>query len=84
MKTKADMIDPAVLAGYNQWVGEHYEELVKKYPTRYVAVHHGKLVAVGNSYKEVREAARGQGCTEPILTMQIPTEEELTGVVSVY
>ncbi len=54
----ADMIDPRVLRAYDRWVVKHFDELVRKYPRKVIAVYGGKLVVVGDSYKEVYAAAR--------------------------
>ena len=40
------------------WIVEHFSELVTKYAGKYVAVVNEKLVAVGNSGKEVEDKAR--------------------------
>jgi hypothetical protein len=55
--------------------------LVKKFPGKFIAVHRGKLVAVGSSHKEVFAVAEKQGVEEPPLTMQVPTEEDLTAIL---
>jgi Family of unknown function (DUF5678) len=49
---------------------------VRKYEGKYIAVYRGKLVAVGDSYKEVYEEAERQGIEEPPLTMQVPGIED--------
>jgi hypothetical protein len=40
------------------WANEHYAELVKKYPLKWVAVVRKKVIAVGDSPASVREEAR--------------------------
>jgi hypothetical protein len=75
------MIDPKVLAAYDRWVAKHFDELVKKYAGRFIAVYRNKLVAVGNSYKEVYSAAERQGIQEPPLTMQVPGVEDLEAIL---
>ena len=80
-KAKAKGIDPKVLAAYDQWVTKHFEELVNKYAGKYIAVYRNKLVAVGDSYKEVWEAAEEQGIEEPPLTMQVPGIEDLEAIL---
>ena len=39
------------------WADEHYEELVKKFPQKWVAVVNKKVVSVGDSPTRVREEA---------------------------
>lgn len=81
MKKKADMIDPKVLAAYSRWVAKHFDDLVKNYTGRYIAVYRNKLVAVGDSYKEVYAAAVKQGIEEPPLTMQVPGPEDMEAIL---
>jgi hypothetical protein len=40
-----------------QWIQQHFEELVEKFAGHYVAVANGELI-VGDSLQEVREHAR--------------------------
>jgi len=81
VKRKKDGIDPKVLMAYDRWVAKHFDELVKNYAGKYVAVYRNKLVAVGNSYKEVYDAAAKQGIEEPPLTMQVPGIEDLEAIL---
>ena len=80
-KRKADGIDPKVLAAYDRWVAKHLDELVRNHAGKYIAVYRNKLVAVGDSYKEVWDAAERQGIDEPPLTMQVPTLEDLEAIL---
>ena len=81
MKVAADMIDPKVLAAYDRWVAKHFDELVRNHAGKYIAVYRNKLVAVGDSYKEVWAAAEKQGIDEPPLTMQVPGIEDLEAIL---
>ena len=81
-KRNTDMIDPKVLAAYDRWVTKHFDELVRKYAGKYIAVYRNKLVAVGNSYKEVYDTAVKQGIEEPPLTMQVPGIEDLETILA--
>jgi hypothetical protein len=74
-------IDPKVLAAYDRWLAKHFDELVRNYAGQYIAVYRNKLVAVGNSYKEVYEAAEKKGIKEPPLTMQVPGVEDLEAIL---
>ena len=77
----ADGIDPKVLMAYSRWVAKHFDELVKNYTGKYIAVYRNKLVAVGNSDKEVYAVAEKQGIEEPPLTMQVPGIEDLEAIL---
>ena len=74
-------MDPKVLMDYDRWVAKHFDEMVKKYPHKVIAVYRGKLIAVGDSYKEVYEAARRQGISECPLAMEVPTVEDLEAIL---
>ena len=77
----ADGIDPKVLAAYSRWVAKHLDELAQVHPGKFIAVYRNRLVAVGNSHKEVYEAAVKQGLEEPPLTMQVPTLEDVEAIL---
>ena len=75
------MIDPKVLMAYDRWVAKHLDEMVRKHAGKFIAVYRNKLVAVGDSYKEVYAAAEKQGIEEPPLTMQVPTLEDFDAIL---
>lgn len=50
----------------DEWAEEHYDELVRKYPQKWVAVVHKKVVSVGDSPTKVREEARKKTGAEHI------------------
>ncbi len=77
----ADGIEPKVLMAYDRWVAKHFDELVKNHAGKFIAVYRNKLVAVGNSYKEVYAVAAKQGIEEPPLTMQVPGMEDLEAIL---
>jgi len=81
MKKKANGIDPEVLMDYDRWVKKHLDEMVRKYPRKVIAVYRGKLVAVGDSYKDVFAAARAQGITEQPFAMEIPAPEDFEAIL---
>ena len=61
---KPDRIDPAELDAYDAWVAEHLDDMVRKHPGKVIAVYQGRLIAVGNTYREVFEATKAQGIAE--------------------
>ena len=81
VSSKTKGIDPKVLMAYSRWVAKHFDELVRKHAGKYIAVYRGKLVAVGDSYKEVYQEAERQGIEEPPLTMQVPGIEDLEAIL---
>ena len=80
-RRKQDGIDPKVLDAYSRWVAKHLDELVKNHAGKYIAVYRNKLVAMGDSYKEVYEAAEKHGIEEPPLTMQVPGLEDIEAIL---
>ncbi|MBI2928774.1 MAG: hypothetical protein HYY24_24180 [Verrucomicrobia bacterium] len=78
---EANGIDPKVLMAYDRWVAKHFDELVRNHAGRFIAVYRGKLVAVGDSYKEVYAKAEKLGLEEPPLTMEVPGVEDLEAIL---
>ena len=81
MKKRADMLDPKVLMGYDRWVTKHLDEMVRKHPGKVIAVYRDKLVAVGDTYKEVFAAARAEGILEQPLAMEVPRAEDFEAIL---
>jgi len=42
----------------DRWAMEHYDNLMSKYPQKWVAIVNGKVVAVADGPKDAREKAR--------------------------
>ena len=81
MKATADMMDPKVLMAYDRWVKKHFDELVRNHAGKFIAVYRNKLVAVGDTHKEVLTAAERLHPGEPPLTMQVPGVEDLEAIL---
>jgi hypothetical protein len=70
-------MEVSLLEEYDEWLAEHLEELVAKYPAKVVAIQRGSIVFVGDLeadiYRKVQEAA-----LDPILLVfRVPREEDL-------
>jgi hypothetical protein len=76
-----DMIDPTELEGYNLWLEAHLDEVCRKYPGRCIAVYRNEIVAVGDSYKEVYDAAREKGVPDFPFVMAVPQQEEMAAAI---
>jgi hypothetical protein len=76
----SDRIDPAELDAYDAWVAEHLDEMVRQHPGKVIAVYRGRLIAVGDTYREVFDAARAQGVADEPFTMRVPTADEAHAV----
>jgi hypothetical protein len=59
------------------WIVEHFSELVTQYAGKYVAVVNEKLVAVGNSGKEVEAKAREVEPKKMPSVLRVPREEDM-------
>ena len=77
---KRELIDPAELDADDAWLAEHLDEMVRRHPGKVIAVYHGRLVAVGDTYREVFAAAAQQGIVERPLTLRVPTADEVNAV----
>ena len=79
--SKTTGMDPKVLMAYHHWVAKNLDEMSRKYPHKVIAVYRGKLVAVGDSFKEVYAAARKQGIKESPFAMDVPTAEDMEAIL---
>ena len=59
------------------WIVEHFSELVEKYAGKYIAVVNEKLVAIGDSGKEVEDAARKIEPKKTPSVLHVPREEDM-------
>ena len=59
-----------------KWIHEHFSELVDKYAGKYISVAGGGVVAVGDSVKEVDDAARAKYSTITPSVLRVPREED--------
>lgn len=65
-----------LLEQYNNWMVDHYEQLVKKYPHKAIAVVGDEIVAIGKTEKEVDEVARGKYPNKIPFVTTLPSEED--------
>jgi hypothetical protein len=59
------------------WIVEHFSELVTKHAGKYIAVVDEKLVAVGDSGKEVEDKARQFEPNKMPSVLRVPREEDI-------
>jgi len=81
MKDQAATLDPEVLMAYDRWVAKHLDAMVRKHPGKVIAVYRDKLVAVGDSFKEVYAATRAQGIKECPFAMEVPAAEDFEAIL---
>lgn len=65
-----------LLEKYNDWMVANYEELVKKYPHKAIAVVGDEIIAIGKTEKEVDEIARGKYPDKIPFVTTLPSEED--------
>ena len=65
-----------VLEQYHDWMVDHYEQLIKKYPHKAIAVVGDEIVAIGKTEKEVDEIARTKYPDKIPFVTTLPSEED--------
>jgi|CryGeyDrversion2_1046600.scaffolds.fasta_scaffold05169_7 hypothetical protein len=65
-----------VLEKYNDWMVAHYEDLIKKYPHKAIAIVEDEIVAIGGTEKEVDEIARRKYPDRIPFVTTLPSEED--------
>jgi len=65
-----------VLERYNDWMVNHYEQVVKEYPHKAIAVVGDEIVAIGKTEKEVDQIAREKYPDKIPFVTTLPSEED--------
>jgi peptide subunit release factor RF-3 len=65
-----------MLSEDQRWIYEHFNELVDNYPGKYISVAGGGLVAVGDSVREVDDAAREKFPSIVPSILRVPKKED--------
>lgn len=65
-----------MLTENQNWIQEHFGELVERYAGKYVSVAGGGLVAIGDSVREVDQAARAKYPDVVPSVLRVPKEED--------
>ncbi len=72
--TTEEMRSRAVLLENRQWFDENIEELQKGYKNKIIAVHGRRVVASGQTLKEVKEAVKDKFPQGEALVIMVPGE----------
>ncbi len=64
-----------------QWITEHFEELVSKYGGKYVGVVGEQVIAFALTPREVMEQARQLAEEGTVSLLKVPMEEELVCIL---
>jgi hypothetical protein len=70
-----------VLREYDEWLADHMEELVRRYPSKVVAVHEGQVVYTGDAEVEVYQWVNKMGLTPMPLVLRIPRAADLDSIL---
>jgi hypothetical protein len=74
-------MEAQILLKYDEWLAEHMEELVAKYPAKVVAVHEGKVVFVGDLEGDIYHRVREADLKPMPLVFRVPREEDLQSIL---
>lgn len=69
------------LQKYDDWLAEHMEELVDRYPSKVVAVHEEQVVFIGDSEAEVYQWVHKTALTPMPLVFRVPRAEDLDTIL---
>ena len=69
------------LQKYDEWLAEHMEELVNRYPSKVVAVHEDHVVFIGDSEAEVYQWVRQMALVPMPLVFRVPRAEDLDTIL---
>jgi hypothetical protein len=64
-----------------QWITEHFEELVSQYGGKYVGVVGEQVIAFALTPREVMEQAQKLVKGEAVSLLKVPTEEDLVCIL---
>jgi hypothetical protein len=66
-----------MLQEYDEWLTDHMEELVARYPFKVVAVRAGRVISTGDSEAEIYQWVRKTGLVPMPLVFRVPRKEDL-------
>lgn len=69
------------LQKYDDWLAEHMEELVDRYPSKVVAIHEDQVVFIGDSEAEVYQWVHKTALTPMPLVFRVPRAEDLDTIL---
>jgi hypothetical protein len=70
-----------VLHKYDKWLADHMEELVRRYPSKDVAVHEGQVVYTGDAEVKIYRWANKTGLIPMPLVFRIPRATDLDSIL---
>ena len=74
-------MEASQLKKYDEWLSEHFEELVAQYPGKVVAIHEGKIILIGETENDIYRQVSEKGLIPAPLVFRIPREEDLQSIL---
>ena len=74
-------MEAGILQKYDEWLAEHMEDLVGRYPSKVVAVHEDQVVFIGDSEAEVYQWVHKTALTPMPLVFRVPRVEDLHAIL---
>lgn len=71
------------LQEYDQWLTQHMDELVARYPGKVVAIQKGRILCSGDTEVEVYQWIRKEGPADVPLVFRVPREEDVQAILRV-
>ena len=69
------------LQKYDDWLAEHMEELVDRFPSKVVAVHEDQVVCIGDAEAEVYQWVHKMTLIPMPLVFRVPRAEDLDTIL---
>jgi hypothetical protein len=76
-KRQGGQMEAVALQKYDEWMAEHMEELVDRYPSKVVAIHEDQVVFIGGSEVEVYQWVHKTALIPMPLVFRVPRAEDL-------
>jgi len=74
-------MEASQLKKYDDWLAEHFEELVVQYPGKVVAIHEGKIILIGETENDIYRQVSEKKLIPIPLVFRIPREEDLQSIL---
>jgi len=74
-------MEALALQKYDDWLAEHMEELVDRYPSKVVAIHEDQVVFIGDAEAEVYQWVHKMALTPMPLVFRVPRAADLDTIL---
>ena len=66
-----------ILQQHDDWLSDHFDELIDKYPGKIVAIMNGEIVRIGDTYKEVYQPFLESDLDWMPLVVRVPHSDDV-------